>query len=263
MDLGLRGKVAVITGGSVGIGLAVAEGLAAEGAEVVLAARDGDRAAQEATRITAETGVAALGVACDVSTPDGCTALVEAVASRFGGADILINNAGTGSNETVMDAEDAKWQAYWDLHVMAAVRLARGFAPQMKQRGGGVILHNASICAVQPLWYEPIYNTTKSALMMFSKCLATELVGDNIRVNCLNPGLVLTPDWKKTARQLTADSGGDWEGYLQSVADEHAPIKRFASPAELANFFVFLCSDKATYSIGSTYFVDGGMLKTI
>ena len=263
MDLGLRGKVAVITGGSVGIGLAVAEGLAAEGAEVVLAARDGERAAQEAARIAAETGVAALGVACDVATPDGCTALVAAVAARFGGADILINNAGTGSNETVMEAEDAKWQAYWDLHVMAAVRLARGFAPQMKRRGGGVILHNASICAVQPLWYEPIYNTTKSALMMFSKCLATELVGDNIRVNCLNPGLVLTPDWKKTARQLTADSGGDWEGYLQSVADEHAPIKRFASPAELANFFVFLCSDKATYSIGSTYFVDGGMLKTI
>ena len=206
MDLGLRGKVAVITGGSVGIGLAVAEGLAAEGADVVLAARDGDRAAQEAARIAAEAGVSALGVACDVATPEGCTALVETVAARFGGADILINNAGTGSNETVMEAEDAKWQAYWDLHVMAAVRLARGFAPQMKQRGGGVILHNASICAVQPLWYEPIYNTTKSALMMFSKCLATELVGDNIRVNCLNPGLVLTPDWKKTARQLTADS---------------------------------------------------------
>ena len=106
----------------------------------------------------------------------------------FGGADILINNAGTGSNETVMEAPDEKWQAYWDLHVMAAVRLARGLAPLMKARGGGVILHNASICAAQPLWYEPIYNTTKAALMMFSKCLSTELVGDNIRVNCVNPG---------------------------------------------------------------------------
>ena len=88
-----------------------------------------------------------------------------------------------------------------------------------------MILHNASICATQPLWYEPIYNVTKSALMMFSKTLADEVVKDNIRVNSINAGLVLTPDWIKTAKQLTADKGGDWEGYLQGVADEHAPIE--------------------------------------
>ena len=99
--------------------------------------------------------------------------------------------------------------------------------PAMKKRGGGVILHNASICAVQPLWYEPIYNTTKAALMMFSKTLSTEVIKDNIRVNCINPGLIQTPDWVKTAKQLTADKGGDWQGYLQGVADEHAAIKRF------------------------------------
>ena len=87
-----------------------------------------------------------------------------------------------------MEAPDDKWQAYWDLHVMAAVRLARGFVPSMQKRGGGVILHNASICAAQPLWYEPIYNVTKSALMMFSKTLATEVVKDNIRVNCDQSG---------------------------------------------------------------------------
>ena len=162
-----------------------------------------------------------------------------------------------------MEAPDEKWQHYWELHVMAAVRLARGIVPGMKQRGGGVILHNASICATQPLWYEPIYNVTKSALMMFSKTLANEVVKDNIRVNTVNAGLILTPDWIKTAKQLTADKGGDWEGYLQSVADEHAPIKRFGKPEELAAFFVFLCSDRASYSVGSTYFVDGGMLKTV
>ena len=117
-----------------------------------------------------------------------------------------------------MEAPDEKWQHYWDLHVMAAVRLARGIVPGMKRRGGGVILHNASICATQPLWYEPIYNVTKSALMMFSKTLANEVVKDNIRVNTVNAGLILTPDWIKTAKQLTADKGGDWEGYLQSVA---------------------------------------------
>ena len=162
-----------------------------------------------------------------------------------------------------MEAPDAMWQAYWDLHVMAAVQLARGLAPMMKARGGGVILHTASICAVQPLWYEPIYNTTKAALMMFSKCLSTELVGDNIRVNCVNPGLILTPDWIKTAKQLTAETGGDWQAYLDGVARQHAPIKRFATPAELANTFVFLCSERANYTVGASYFVDGGMLKSV
>jgi NAD(P)-dependent dehydrogenase (short-subunit alcohol dehydrogenase family) len=263
MDLGLKGKVAVITGGSVGIGLAIAEGLAAEGVNLVLAARDGERLRTEAERIAAQFGVQAKAAACDVAARRGTDALIAAAEAAYGGADILINNAGTGSNETVMEAADEKWQAYWDLHVMAAVRLARGLAPLMKARGGGVILHNASICAAQPLWYEPIYNTTKAALMMFSKCLATELVGDNIRVNCINPGLILTPDWIKTAKELTVDKGGDWQGYLDGVAREHAPIKRFAAPQELANFFVFLCSDRASYSIGSTYFVDGGMLKTV
>ena len=262
MDLGLAKKVAVITGGSVGIGLAIAEGLAAEGVEIIVAARGADRVETEARRIHDQYGVRTLGVAADVGTREGTDALIAATAG-FGGADILINNAGTGSNETIMEAPDEKWQSYWDLHVMAAVRLARGLVPGMRLRGGGVILHNASICAAQPLWYEPIYNVTKSALMMFSKTLASEVVGDNIRVNCVNPGLILTPDWIKTAKQLTADTGGDWQGYLDGVAREHAPIKRFGSPAELANFFVFLCSERASYSVGSTYFVDGGMLKSL
>ena len=262
MDLKLRGKTAVVTGGSIGIGLAVAEGLAAEGVDLVLAARGAERLEAEAARIAAAHGVRALAVACDVGTRAGTDALVAAT-EGIGGADILINNAGSGSNETVMEAPDEKWQSYWDLHVMAAVRLARGLVPGMRRKGGGVILHNASICAVQPLWYEPIYNTTKAALMAFSKSLSTELVGDNIRVNCVNPGLILTPDWIKTAKQLTADQGGDWQAYLDGVAHEHAAIKRFGSPEELANFFVFLCSERASYSVGSSYFVDGGMLKTV
>lgn len=263
MDLGLTGKVAIVTGGSVGIGLGVARTFAREGAHVVLAARGADRVEQAARDIAAEFGVTALGVGCDVATAAGCDALIAAVADGFGGADILVNNAGTGSNETIMDAGDDKWNDYWNLHVMAAVRLARGIAPMMKKRGGGAILNNASICATQPLWYEPIYNVTKAALVMFSKNLATELIPSNIRVNAINPGLILTPDWVKTAKELSAESGGDWEGYLQSVADEHAPIKRFGTVEELADFFVFLCSDRASYSVGSTYYVDGGMLRTI
>jgi NAD(P)-dependent dehydrogenase (short-subunit alcohol dehydrogenase family) len=261
MDLGLRDKVAVVTGASVGIGLAIAEGLAAEGAHVVLAARQEERLKKEARRIGREHGVKTLAVACDVATAAGCDALTAATRKKFKGADILINNAGTGSNETIMEAADDKWQYYWDLHVMAAVRLARGLCPTMKQRGGGVVLNNGSICAVQPLWYEPIYNTTKAALMMFSKTLANELVGDNIRVNLVNPGLVLTPDWVKTARQLAGEDG--YRAHLQGVADEAGGMKRFATAEEVANFFVFLCSGKATYSTGATYFVDGGWLKTV
>jgi NAD(P)-dependent dehydrogenase (short-subunit alcohol dehydrogenase family) len=263
MDLGLSNKVAVITGGSIGIGLAIADGLAAEGVHVVMAARQEERLRHETDRIARDHSVRTLAVACDVAGASGTAALIDATKKAFGGADILINNAGTGSNETIMEASDDKWQYYWDLHVMAAVRLSRGLVPTMVERGGGVVLNNASICAVQPLWYEPIYNVTKAALMMFSKTLATEVIKDNVRVNCVNPGLIQTPDWVKTAKQLTADSGGDWQAHLQGVADEYAAIKRFGTAEELAHFFVFLCSDKATYSVGSTYFVDGGMLKTV
>jgi len=260
MDLGLQGKIAVITGGSAGIGLAVAEGLATEGAGILITARGEARVRGEAARLAEVYGVRAEGVAADVATAAGCDAVIAAAAG-MGGADILINNAGTGSNETILGAGDDKWQYYWDLHVMAAVRLARGLVPQMQQKGGGVVLHNASICAVQPLGYEPIYNTTKAALMMFSKTLSTEVVGDNIRVNTVNPGLVLTGDWVKTAKQLAGEDG--YEAHLQGVADEFSTMKRFATPDELAHTFVFLCSDKSTYTTGSTYFVDGGMLKAV
>jgi NAD(P)-dependent dehydrogenase (short-subunit alcohol dehydrogenase family) len=267
MDLGLQGKVAVVTGGSVGIGLGVARALSREGALVLIAARDRNRAEDAAAEITADSGHPVVAHACDVSTAEGCAGLVEATAHAFGGCDILVNNAGTGSNETILDATDERWLAYWNLHVMAAVRLARGLVPIMAERGGGAILNNASICATQPLWYEPIYNVTKAALLMLSKNMANEFIPLGIRVNTVNPGLILTPDWVKTAKQLSsdpeADWDGDWEAYLQSVADEHAPIKRFGTVEELADFMVFLCSPRASYAVGGTYFVDGGMLRTI
>jgi NAD(P)-dependent dehydrogenase (short-subunit alcohol dehydrogenase family) len=263
MDMGLRDKVAVITGGSVGIGLAVAKGLAAEGSHVALVARDAGRLDAARSEVAAGAKVKVATIACDVATAEGCATAIAAIQKEFGGADILLNNAGTGSNETIMEAPDSKWQYYWDLHVMAATRMARGLVPMMRHRGGGVILNNASICASQPLWYEPIYNVTKAALVMLSKTMATEFIKDGIRVNAINPGFVLTPDWIKTAKQLTADSGGDWQGYIDRLAKENAPIGRFSSPEEIADFFVFLCSARASYSVGSTYFVDGGMLKTI
>ena len=263
MDLELKGKVAVITGGSIGIGRAVAEALANEGVHVAILARDGGRAAEVAGSIGKKFGVRALSVAADVARAEDVTSAIATIGREFGGVDILVNNAGTGSNETVMDAADEKWQYYWDLHVMAAVRLSRGLVPLMRAKGGGVIINNASICAKQPLGYEPIYNVTKAALMMFSKCLSNELIKENIRVNCVNPGLVLTPDWKKTAKQLTEGTGTTWEQHLDKIAKDNAPIGRFAAPEEIASFFAFLCSPKASYCVGSTYYVDGGWLNVV
>jgi len=264
MDMELKDKVALITGGSIGIGLAVAEALVKEGVHLVLCARGQERVQEAAQKIAGQSGVRAYGIQADVAKADEIDRLVAETGRLFPeGVDILINNAGTGSNETVMDAPDEKWQYYWDLHVMAAVRLARGLVPLMRKRGAGVILNNASICAKQPSWYEPIYNTTKAALMMFSKCLSNELIKENIRVNCINPGLILTPDWIKTARQLTSGTDQTWEQYLDKVAKDNAPIGRFASTEELANFFVFLCSPRASYCVGSTYYVDGGWLNVV
>ncbi len=263
MDLGLSGKVALITGGSVGIGLAVAEGLAGEGVNLVLCARNEDRLAGEAGRIARETGVKCLGVAADVGKAGDLERLVSRAEEAFGRIDILINNAGTGTKETIMEAPDEKWLAFWELHVMAAVRLARLVVPIMRKNGGGVIIHNASICAKQPMWYEPIYNTTKAALVMFSKCLANEVIKDNIRVNTINPGLILTPDWRKTAAILAKEKGISPEEVLDGIARENAPIGRFATPQELARFFVFLCSPAASYCVGSTYYVDGGWLRVV
>ena len=261
MDLELKGKVAAISGGSVGIGLAIAEGLAKEGVHLALCARNEERVRAKAKEISDTCGVDTIGVSADVSKAEDINRFVKDIERKFGGADILIHNAGMGSNETIMDAPDEKWQFFWDLHVMASVRLARGIVPFMRQRGGGVILNNASICATQPLWYEPIYNTTKAALVMLSKNMANEFIPDNIRVNVVNAGLVLTPDWMSTATKLTKGTDTTPQQYLDNIALEHAPIKRFAAPEEIANLFVFLCSPRASYIVGSTCYVDGGMLK--
>ena len=263
MDLHLDGKVAVVTGGSSGIGRAAAEGLAREGVHVVCCARDEERLTEVVSRIREAHGVEALGVPADVTDPDDLDRLVDEVTSAFGGADVLLNNAGVGTNETILDAPDEKWQYHWDLHVMAAVRLARGLVPAMRDRGGGVILNNASICARQPLDHEPIYNVTKAALSMLSKCLANEVADDDIRVNCVHPGLVQTEPWEEAARAETAGDDRSWEDYLSAIAEEETPIGRFASPEELADFFVFLCSPRASYCLGSSYYVDGGWLNVV
>ena len=263
MDLGLKNKIAVITGGSIGIGYAVAQAFAHEGVHLALCARGEERVKEVAQILQDKYGIRAIGVRADVSKAEDINNFVKEIEKEWEGVDILVNNAGTGSAEKIMEAEDEKWQFYWDLHVMAAVRMSRALVPFMKKRGGGVIINNASICARQPLDYEPIYNVTKAALAMFSKCLANEVIKDNIRVNSINPGLIRTPDWDKTANIVSKEKGITPEEYLNKIAKNNAPIGRFATPEELANFFVFLASDCASYCVGSTYYVDGGWLKVV
>jgi len=263
MDLQLQGKNVLITGGSSGIGLAVARKYAQEGANVAIWARGAERALDEAAKIRKEFKVKAIGISCDVTKMESIEKAMKESLSFFDGIDILINNAGTGSEETIMDASDEKWQYYWDLHVMAAIRISRLVVPSMKKRGGGVIIQTASICAKQPLWYEPIYNTTKAALVMFSKCLSNELISDGIRVVTISPGLVLTADWWKSAGILSEKEGTTPKEFLDGIAHKNAPIDRFASPEEIAEFYVFIGSGKASYCVGSNYSLDGGWLNVI
>lgn len=261
MDLQLENKRALITGGSKGIGLAVAQGLAAQGVHLILCARTKSTLEEEGERIKEKYGVEVDCRAVDVTNASALDQLLKHIRGSYGNLDIFISNAGQGSEEKIETATDERWQFYWDLHVMAAVRLSRGLIPMMNE--GGAMLMNSSICAKQPLGYEPIYNTTKAALSMFSKCLANELIPKGIRVNTINPGLIMTPDWKNTATNLGEKEGITADQYLDRLAKQLTPIGRFGTPEELAHFFVFLCSPLASYSVGSTYYVDGGWLNVV
>lgn len=265
MDLNLENKIVLITGGSLGIGYAVAAEFLKQKAKVVICGRNEEKleAAVRLLQRDISEGMI-LKKKCDVTKMEELEALVDFVEEKMGGIDILINNAGTGSEEKNMDAPDDKWYYYWDLHVMAAIRLVRLCVPLMKKRPGeGVILNTTSVCASQPLYYEPIYNVTKAALNMYSKCLSDELIKDNIRVNSIAPGLVRTPDWENTAKILSEQQGITSEQYFKKIATDMAPIARFASPEEIAHSFVFLCSPLSSYVVGANFHIDGGAIKTI
>jgi NAD(P)-dependent dehydrogenase (short-subunit alcohol dehydrogenase family) len=192
--------------------------------------------------ISNKRSVRCTGSPIDVVKPGDIERFAGEILREFGKVDILINNAGAGSDEKIMDAPDEKWEYYFNLHLMAAVRLSHALVPSMRENGGGIILNNASVCERQPPDCRPMYNVTKAALSMFSKCLANELLGDNIIVNCINLGYVLIPDWIKTATSLGKKEGISWEEYIGRIARENAPVGRFAKPEEAATFFVFLCS---------------------
>ncbi|MGI5172720.1 SDR family oxidoreductase [Treponema sp. OMZ 840] len=265
MDLGLKDRVVLITGGSVGIGLGVAKNFLAEAAKVVICARDSKRLKEVVLNLQKEYNTNDVwGVPCDVTKQESIVRLFEFIKDKVGSIDILINNAGSGSEETNMEAPDEKWYYYWDLHVMAAVRMCRLCVPLMgKTHSEGVIINTVSLCATQPLYYEPIYNVTKAALNMYTKCLAEELIKHNIRVMAVSPGLVLTPDWYKTAGILSKKEGITEEQYFEKIAKSMTPIARYASVDEIAAFYVFLASSKASYCLGTNFHVDGGAMRGI
>jgi NAD(P)-dependent dehydrogenase (short-subunit alcohol dehydrogenase family) len=132
-----------------------------------------------------------------------------------------------------------------------------------KLMGEGVIINTTSMCATQPLYYEPIYNTTKAALNMYTKCLADELIKDNIRVMSIAPGLVLTPDWYKTAGILSEQQGITVQQYFDNIAQSMTSIGRFATAEETAKLYVFLASKQASYCLGANFHIDAGAVKTI
>ncbi len=261
MELNLKGKIAVITGATKGIGLATARGFAAEGAHVAICSRTAKEAAAAAEKIKADYGVKCIGVQADVVNSEDLDKFIKEVMASLGGIDILINNAGLGSEEKIISSTDERWQYWWDLSVMAAIRLSRAVVPVMKKRGGGVITNLASICGKQPMFHEPIYDTVKAALVMMSKCLSNEIMQDNIRVNAVNPGLVKTPAWMDHVTEDAAAQGLSVDQFLENIAKEWTPIGRFAEPEEIADFIVFLSSERASYSVGSSYYIDGGWLK--
>jgi NAD(P)-dependent dehydrogenase (short-subunit alcohol dehydrogenase family) len=265
MDLGLKNKIVLITGGSIGIGKALAEAYLKEEASVIICARNQENIERTCEELRGKLSNCHLyGKSCDVTKLSDLESLVDYIKDEFGGVDILINNAGTGSEEKCITATDEKWYYYWDLHVMAAIRLTRLLVPLMKEREGeSVIINTTSMCATQPLDYEPIYNTTKSALNMYTKCLAEELIDDNIRVNSIAPGLVMTPDWVKTGTILSTQQKISLDEYFENIAKSIAPIKRFATPQEVASFYVFVSSPIASYCVGTSFHVDGGAIKVL
>jgi len=263
MDLELKGKCVVITGGSAGIGLAVAKRFMAEGAHVAIIGRDRAKLDAALVELRASGPGRVSAHAGDVAKAADAPRLHKEAVAALGGVDILFNNAGTGSEEKIATAPDERWQYYWELHVMAAIRMARLFVPSMEARGGGVIVNNASVCAIQPRGHQPIYNVTKAALSMLGKCMANEFIGRGIRVNTLSPGPILTPDWIKRAKHVTKGTDMTWEQYLDKFAKENAPIGRFATVDEVSDFVLFLASPRASFCVGSTYYVDGGIVRTV
>ena len=243
----LKEKVAVVTGASRGIGRAIAEAFAREGAAVVICGRKQETLDQ----VAAEIGGAIHPVACHVGRADQIQRLVETTTAKFGRIDILVNNAGTNiAQEPVLDIDESKFDKMIEINLKSHFRLIQAIAPGMCERGWGSIVNIASISGIRPQYHGMLYSMTKAALIMMTQSYALELGPRGVRVNAIAPGMIQTVlseyYWKDETKR---------KGIL-----EDQPVKHLGQPDEIAEMAVLLASDRGSYITGQTMIVDGGRL---
>jgi 3-oxoacyl-[acyl-carrier protein] reductase len=251
LDLGLTDKVAIVTGGSEGLGRAAAMRLCQEGARVVICARRKDVLERAAEAIRGTTGGQVLARPADVSRAADVEAVVAAARDAFGGVDLLINNAGTSSAAAFERVDDATWEADIQLKLMAAVRFCRLVIPEMKRRGGGRIVNVTTVGGKAPAARSLPTSVTRAAGINLTKSLANEYAPDRILVNTICLGLVKSAQWERRAK-------GDLDAYYQEVA-KRVPVGRVGEAEEFADLVAFLCSARAGYITGTAVNFDGGM----
>jgi len=252
MDLGLAGKVAIVTGSSRGLGLASARALVAEGCHVCLSARNEDALSAAALDLTpaAASGAEILAVAADLATSEGVQSVVDATVSRFGGVDVLVNNVALARGADLLGTTDADWQEAIDQTLFPAIRASRLVVPSMRARGGGVIVIISSIFG-REAGGRMTYNAVKAAEISLGKSLARDLATDNIRVVSVAPGSIAFPGGSWWKRQQA-----DPEGIAAFVKAE-LPFGRFGRAEEVGDVVAFLASARASWISGTAIVVDG------
>jgi NAD(P)-dependent dehydrogenase (short-subunit alcohol dehydrogenase family) len=245
----IRGKVAIVTGASRGIGQAIAEAYADAGAKVVVSSRKQESVDDVASAIKAKGGEA-LGVAAHNGEKAALQALVQATIDAYGTVDILVNNAATNPHfGTVLDAEDSMWQKTFEVNVMGNVWLTQSVVAMMRQKGGGKIINVASVNGLRPGRWQGIYSITKAGIISLTQTLAMELASDHILVNAIAPGLIKT----KFARAI-------WENetILNSILDR-TPMGRIGEPEDIVGLALYLASPASNFATGQVFVVDGGI----
>lgn len=262
MDLGLKNKVALIAAGSRGLGRAVAEELAAEGASLVICARDVGTLTETAAAIADTSGAHVLAVPADVTDVDSIRKLVEAGNDRFGHIDILVTNAGGPPAGTFDQITRAQWEDALRLTLFSAIELARAVLPGMKERRWGRILNITSIAVKQPVENLMLSNSLRAGLTGFARTLANEVAADGITVNNILPGYTRTERLDELATMM-AEKQGISPSEFRGVWEKEIPMGRLGEPREFAALAAFLVSDRASYITGTSIQVDGGWIRSL